>query len=131
MNETIRVTANGSCVTTIVKMRAGSNGARRAQSDDRRSARSVRGGGASTASRPRSRVVLMAAPRLPWVVRPPPAGHRAVSSRLPLPVALGDVLGQCLASFEGLVHAHPAGDGGTDVLRHLRAEVGELGDADE
>jgi hypothetical protein len=38
MNDTISVTTNGSWVTMIVKMSAGSNGARRAQSADRRSA---------------------------------------------------------------------------------------------
>ncbi len=38
MNETIKVTTNGSWVTTIVKISAGSRGARRAQTADRRSA---------------------------------------------------------------------------------------------
>src|SRR3954454_208548 len=45
MNEMIKVPTNGSWVTTIMKIRAGRSGARRAQSPARRSAAPPPGGG--------------------------------------------------------------------------------------
>src|SRR6185312_5618489 len=46
-------------------------------------------------------------------------------------VPLGDVLGEPLAPFQGLVDRHLTGDRRAHVLRHLGAQVGELGDVDE
>src|SRR5215217_2038092 len=122
MNEMPSVKTKGSWVTMMVKIRAGSSGARRAQSAERRSARLDRSEGVATSWPSRSRVVLMAAP----VLR-----RSARSSRFPLAVARGDVLGQFLTALERLVDGHPARDRGADVLRHLGAEVRELRDADE
>src|SRR3954452_10864381 len=136
MNEMTSVATKGSWVTMIMKISAGSSGARRAQSADRRSAPPAGGPGGRTSSRLRSRVVLIAAPPGRGKVRAARHTRRAKgwwrsSGRLPLPVTRGDVVGQFLAPVERLLHGHPAGDGRADVLGHPRAEVGELGDADE
>src|SRR3954453_22238091 len=138
MNEITSVTTKGSWVTMIMKISAGSSGARRAQSADRRSAPPSGGPGGRTSSRLRSRVVLIAAPPGRGMVRAARHTRRGTgwwwwrsSGRPSLAVARGDVVGQLLAPVERLLHGHPTGDGGADVLGHPRAEVGELGDADE
>src|SRR4051794_21866023 len=77
-------------------------------------------------------------PFWPSPARPSPgaAGCRSVQAVMPLPflsglIALGDVLGEPLPAVERLVDAHLPGDRRAHVLRHLGAEVGELGDVDE
>src|SRR4051794_15488018 len=137
MNEMTSVATKGSWVTMIMKISAGSSGPRRAQSADRRSAPPSGGPGGRTSSRLRSRVVLIAAPPGGGMVRAARHTRRATgwwwrsSGRPSLAVARSDVVGQLLAPVERLLHGHPAGDGRADVLGHPRAEVGELGDADE
>src|SRR5919107_6201189 len=122
MNDTISVTTNGSWVTMIVNTSAGSSGARRAQSADRRSAPpgggpggrgGVGGGGCSPRPRPVWRVLVLIALPSPGVVLP------ARSLRLPLLVALGDVRGELLSPGQHVVDGHPPGDRGADVLGHL------------
>src|SRR5947209_6815730 len=130
MNETIRVTTNGSWVTTIVKMRAGSRGALRAQSAERRSA-----------SPPRALDPLLAADATATLIWPPPLlsstpeRSRGVppswSPRLPGAVALGHVVGELLSAFQRCINRGLAGDRGADPLGHLRTEVGKLGYVDE
>src|SRR5688500_3301319 len=109
MNEMNSVATNGSWVTTIMKIRAGSSGARRAQSADRRRAPLGWVPGASGAPpRGRSSVVLIAPPSLlssrvstdrgPRDGRPvghgsPPPGRSLWFS---LAVALGHVLRELL-----------------------------------
>src|SRR5829696_5446932 len=134
MNETISVAMNGNCVTMMVKTRAGSNGARRAQSPDRRKAPPVP---ADRLVCPRRLLVSVAT-----LMPPPPSSHRRLpqtpacgcagshgtglggSSGLPGAVALGDVVRELLPAFQRLVDAHLARDGGADVLRDLGAEIG-------
>src|SRR5688572_4304547 len=143
MNEMTSVATNGSWVTTIMKIRAGSRGARRAQSAERRSAPLGCLPAASGAPpRGRSSVVLIASPsrlsrmsteRDPcggaaagqWDPRPSP------SRLLPVAVALGYVVREFLPAFERVVDRGLAGDRGADLLGHLGPQVGELGDADE
>src|SRR5918993_5490041 len=116
MNEMISVKTKGNWVTTMVKISAGSSGARRAQSAERRSAplgggEGGGGGGGVGGSCPRprlvSRVVLIPLPS-PSVVLP------ARSSGFPLLIALRDVLSELLPPLECLLDGHPAGDRGTD-----------------
>src|SRR4051794_26805231 len=121
MNEITSVTTNGSCVTTIMKTSAGNNGARRAQSEARR--RPAEGGPGGVA-------VPVPPPVLSTASVMGVSPFRKPQSALPGAVAFGDVLGQFLTAVQGLVDAHLAGDRGADVLRHLGAEVGELGDVD-
>src|ERR1700754_4918074 len=127
MNEMISVTTNGSWVTMIVKISAGSSGARRAQFADRRSALS--------AVRPPPRAVP-GSPVSVALMTPPPVSRRwcrngAAPSRLPGPIALCDVVGELLAAIERIVDRGPSGDHRADLERHLRAEVGELRYVDE
>src|SRR5688572_4566673 len=144
MNEMNSVATNGSWVTTIMKIRAGSRGARRAQSAERRSAPLDGVPGASGAPpRGRSSVVLIAPPsrlssrgstdrgsRDGRLVNhgSPPSGRSLWFS---LAVALGHVVGQLLPAFERVVDRGLAGDRRADLLGHLGPQVGELGDADE
>src|SRR5687768_6321345 len=120
MNEMTSVAMNGSCVTTMRKTRAGSSGARRAQSPVCRRA-------------PPGRVDRRVSRRLltpvstAMLMTPSPGG----SFGLPGAVALGDVLRELLPAFQRVVDAHLARDRGTDVLGDLGAQVGELGDVDE
>src|SRR5437764_194112 len=99
-----KVATKGSWVMMIVNTSAGSSGARRAHSAARFGPRC-----AEVASG-RSRV---------WVA-------------MSLALVLGrDLLGQCLSRRQRGVHSGRSGYRGADLLRHLGAQVGELGDVDE
>src|SRR3954453_19713197 len=99
MNEMIKVPTNGSWVTTIMKIRAGRSGARRAQSPARRSAAPPPGaGGVSPAPVRFSTAVLIGAA---------PFGRRC--ARLLLVLAR-DGLGRLLPLVQGRVHGRLTGD---------------------
>src|SRR3712207_8827612 len=114
MNEMASVPRKGSWVTTMVNTRAGSRGARRAQSADRRSAPPGDGvggaGGGGGGFWPRPRLVLtggLIPLPFPRVVLP------ASSLRLPLPVAPRRVLGGLLPPVGRPLHPPSApGRGG-------------------
>src|SRR5690242_3341942 len=112
MNEMTRVATNGSWVTMIMNTRAGSNGARRAQAR-LRAPRDGCGLASVVELVCSATEVMMPSPLCPGLV------------------PLGDVLGQPLPPFQGLVDRHLTGDRRAHVLRHLGAQVGELGDVDE
>src|SRR5690349_7860073 len=105
MNEMTSVATNGSCVTMIRKINAGRSGARVDHF-----AYFLRGTGGGRSTTDRSRV--MTAMSLPLVLR-------------------GDLLREPLTVVQRVVHRHRTRDRRADLLRHLRAQVGELGDADE
>src|SRR5688572_8859509 len=110
MNEMTSVATNGSCVTTMRKISAGSNGARVAHF---RYFWRGTGGGRSTTDRSS---LFEVAPR----------------TAISLPLVLGgDLLSEPLTGVQRVVHRDRARDRRADLLRHLGAEVGELGDADE
>src|SRR3954470_18132361 len=139
MNEMTSVATKGSWVTMIVKISAGSRGARRAQSAERRSAPSPRGGGVPSAGRSaRSRVTLMpllsgdSMPDGVVAARAPAGGGPSLHSlRLPRPVEGGDVVSELLSPVERVGDGHLSRDRRADVLGDLRAEIGELRDVDE
>src|SRR6201989_2042828 len=106
----MRVTTNGSCVTMIVKISAGSSGPRR---------------------RRRSRLRLVDGVRR----RRTAGGAVAVvaieaSSPLLVSAVVGDRLGVALRGAQGAFDRFVAGEHGGELLRDLRAEVLELGDLD-
>src|SRR5690242_9903009 len=125
MNEITSVTRNGSWVRMMVKISAGSSGARRAHSPERRSADDGTPGPAPAPGRPVSTATLMMVPLVSSSARASP------SLVLPRSVPFGHVVRQLLPAFQGFGHAHLAGDRRADVLGHLGAQPRELRDVDE
>src|SRR4051812_10471064 len=120
MNEMISVPMNGSWVTRIMNIRAGSNGALRAQSPARCSEVSLPPAGAGAwapAPAGRSTEVLI------W--------HSFPDGPLLLVLRRDRRFRHLLPLVQSLVDGDLPGDRGADVLGHLGAEVGELGDPDE
>src|SRR5689334_19048053 len=136
MNEMPRVTRKGSCVMMIMKISAGSSGARRAHAPARARAESSGGVAGGAPVRVDSATALMSVPScLRWVGGQPEVlrGRSPLGGSLPTLglVPVGDVLGEALSGVQCLLDTHPAGDRRADVLGDLGAEVGELGDVDE
>src|SRR4051794_4762751 len=132
MNEIPSVATNGSWVRRMVKISAGSSGARRDQSPEgRRVGRAW--ADAPAARRPLPTATLIG-PLLSGVLsdadcaRGRESGRSLAEASL---IALRDVPGELLSLIEGLFHAHLTRDGGTDVLRDLGLQGRELGDVHE
>src|SRR3954471_17620733 len=134
MNEIPSVATNGSWVRRMVKISAGSSGARRDQSPERRGAGLAVAVPLAVLSRRELPTATLIGLLLSGVLSGADCAPGRGSGRSraePCLVALGDVRRELLSLIQGLFHAHLPCDGGTDVLRDLGPQGRELGDVDE
>src|SRR4051812_46573691 len=120
MNEIPSVATNGSWVRMMVKISAGSSGARRAQSPEGR--REGRAWAVAPAARRPLPTATLIGPLLSGVLSGAARASGCGGGRSwaePCLVALGDVRRELLSPIEGLFDAHLSCNGRTDVLRHL------------